>query len=77
MFSLTLLGRSQSLCRHNIRSLASKASKAKGITPKNFQATFNAPSAAFFKGGHFQETTISMTLRENELLNKKDIQDGF
>jgi hypothetical protein len=43
----------------------------------NFQATFNAPSAAFFKGGHFQETTISMTLRENELLNKKDIQDGF
>ena len=43
----------------------------------NFQSTFNAPSAAFFKGGHFQETTISMTLRENELLNKKDIQDGF
>ena len=43
----------------------------------NFQATFNAPSASFFKGGHFQETTISMTLRENELLNKKDIQDGF
>lgn len=43
----------------------------------NFQATFNAPSAAFFKGGHFQETTISMTLRENELLNKKDIEDGF
>tara|TARA_Y100000389_G_scaffold21733_2_gene18651 strand:- start:12688 stop:13788 length:1101 start_codon:yes stop_codon:yes gene_type:complete len=43
----------------------------------NFQATFNAPSASFFKGGHFQETNISMTLRENELLNKKDIQDGF
>jgi len=43
----------------------------------NFQATFNAPSASFFKGGHFQETTISMTLRENELLNKKDIEGGF
>ena len=43
----------------------------------NFQATFNAPSASFFKGGHFQETTISMTLRENELLNKKDIENGF
>lgn len=43
----------------------------------NFQATFNSPSAAFFKGGHFQETTISMTLRENELLNKKDIERGF
>lgn len=43
----------------------------------NFQATFNAPSASFFKGGHFQETTISMTLRENELLNKKDIERGF
>ena len=43
----------------------------------NFQATFNSPSASFFKGGHFQETTISMTLRENELLNKKDIEGGF
>ena len=43
----------------------------------NFQATFNSPSASFFKGGHWQETNISMTLRENELLNKKDIQDGY
>ena len=43
----------------------------------NFQATFNAPSGSFFKGGDWQETTISMTLRENELLNKDDIRKGY
>lgn len=44
---------------------------------KNFSTNYNANSATFYKGGYFQETSISMTFQENELLDKEDIRGGF
>jgi len=51
--------------------------KLKPCYLKNFTTNFNATNATFYKGGYFQETSISMTFQENELLDRADIEEGF
>lgn len=51
--------------------------KIKPCYLKNVSTDFNAQSSTFYKGGYFQETNLSITLAENELLDKADIERGF
>ncbi len=51
--------------------------KLKPCYLKNFTTNFNATNSTFYKGGYFQETSISMTFQENELLDRADIEEGF
>tara|TARA_B100001939_G_scaffold340648_1_gene349050 strand:- start:1163 stop:2086 length:924 start_codon:yes stop_codon:yes gene_type:complete len=44
---------------------------------RNFQTNYNPNAMAFYEGGHFQETQITMSFVEARTLDKKDIEGGF
>lgn len=44
---------------------------------RNFQSNYNPNAMAFYEGGHFQETQITMSFVEARTLDKKDIEGGF